>query len=218
MAANPRRKFLLASPRARAERARPYPVIHVLNFRRNGAGELPDSFFAAMGNLRYLAGKNMQIGACAAHGAKRRCLRSFAPTQSLGELTMTGRALLQVPLQLAAALLAGAMIAAGCASHPPAQRAVDVKALAGKWEGHTVARSGHSNPAVFEFFADGRYEVSVSGSGNYVGKVTVVDGKYRFMNETRGIGGTFTLHEGDGVRVLTLLSDDGITGEYRPAK
>ena len=113
-------------------------------------------------------------------------------------------------------LVAATLMGAACTTLPPAQPATDVKAVVGYWVGS--ARGRVSGAADFRVFEDGRYEGSLSGWPPSHGKVTVVDGKYRFFSETRKIGGTLTLHEGDGQRVLTLATDDGIFAEYRPAK
>lgn len=113
--------------------------------------------------------------------------------------------------------LVGALVASACASLPPAKPATDVKSIAGYWVGNAVGRFG-SAASDFKISEDGRYEASVTGWPASLGKVTVVDGKYRYFSETRRIGGTLTLHEGNGERVLTSASDDGMSGEYRLSK
>jgi hypothetical protein len=113
--------------------------------------------------------------------------------------------------------LAGALIGSACTSLPPAKPATDVKAISGYWVGYATGRFGSGN-ADFRIGEDGRYEASVSGWPPSKGKVWVAEGKYRIFSETRNIGGTLTLHEGDRERVLALATDDGIRGEYRLAK
>lgn len=115
------------------------------------------------------------------------------------------------------ALVAGAILASGCANLPPEQTATDVKAISGHWVGNATGRFG-SGASDFRISENGRYEASVAGWPASVGRVWVADGKYRLHSETRNIGGTLTLHEGNGERVLTTATDDGIRGEYRPAK
>jgi hypothetical protein len=53
----------------------------------------------------------------------------------------------------------------------------------------------------------------------FEGTVAVADGKFRWKSITSGRTGTYTLHEGDGKRVLVTSADDGSSvGELRPAK
>jgi len=120
-------------------------------------------------------------------------------------------------LWMLALALASALINSACTSLPPAKPATDVKSISGYWVGNATGRFG-SGAADFRIAEDGRYEASVAGWPASKGKVWVADGKYRFFSETRKIGGTMTVHEGDGQRVLTTATDDGIRGEYRPAK
>ena len=119
---------------------------------------------------------------------------------------------------MTALTLAAAALVTACSSLPPAQVATDTKVLVGKWEGYAVLKGGHSREATLQVFDDGSFVSSVSGWPDSRGTVKVADGKYRYHSETRNIGGTFTLHEGGGERVLVGLSDDGHSGEYRPGK
>lgn len=122
-----------------------------------------------------------------------------------------------IRLWLLALALPGVLIGSACTSLPPAQSATDVKSIAGYWVGHATGRFG-SAASDFRISENGRFEASVTGWPASIGRVSVVDGKYRTFSETRNMGGTLTLHEGNGQRVLTSASDDGIRGEYRPAK
>jgi hypothetical protein len=101
---------------------------------------------------------------------------------------------------------------------PPAQVATDTKALVGKWDGYILLRGTGNNAATLQFFDDGRFVGSVAGWPESRGTVKVVDGKYRMHSETRNVGSTLTLHGDGGERVLTILTDDGHSGQYRPAK
>ena len=118
---------------------------------------------------------------------------------------------------LFALALAGALIGSACTSLPPAKSATDIKAISGYWVGHAVGRFG-SGASNFRISEDGLYEASVSGWPASKGKVWVEGGTYRLFSETRKVGGTLTLHEGNGERVLVSTTDDNIRGEYRPAK
>ncbi len=116
------------------------------------------------------------------------------------------------------------MALAGCASLPPAQPARDLAAIAGKWEG--AVQPGAGGPALATTLTikqDGTYESLTPGASSpgprLVGSVTAVGGKYRFKSDTTGRTGTYTLHEGDGKRVLVSATDDGtVYVEYKPAK
>jgi hypothetical protein len=131
------------------------------------------------------------------------------PTRRMGILALAAIALL---------------VGVGCTSLPPAQSARDFKAIAGRWEGAVVLRnSRHSLPAAITIQQDGRwlnFIPSLNKPGpRFVGTLAIVDGKYRYKSETTGGTGTYTLHEGEGKRVLTISSDDGnVTGEFRPAR
>ena len=123
---------------------------------------------------------------------------------------------------LGAALLLTFGLAA-CASLPPARPATDLKAIAGKWEGTLTARNGAQVPFTSTISENGTIETLVPSFSNpgprFIGKVTVEGGKYRWKSETTGRTGSYTLHEGDGKRVLVSTPDDG-GGEARatPAK
>lgn len=109
-----------------------------------------------------------------------------------------------------------------CASLPPAKSATDLKAIAGKWEGTIQLRQG-SYPFTSTIREDGTTETIIPGATNpgprFVGRVTVENGRYRWKSETTGRTGIYTLHEGDGRRVLVGRADDGGSAtEATPAK
>jgi hypothetical protein len=121
---------------------------------------------------------------------------------------------------LLVSLVASSLMA--CATLPPAQPARDVKNIAGKWEGSLTSRSGNL-PITLTIKEDGTWESIVPALSNpgprFEGTVAVADGKFRWKSITSGRTGTYTLHEGDGKRVLVTSADDGSSvGELRPAK
>lgn len=116
-----------------------------------------------------------------------------------------------------------ALIVAGCASLPPARTATTMNAIAGKWEGTIHARNGAKIPFTSTIHESGTVDIvvpSLSNPGpNFVTRVTIEGGKYRWKSDTTGRTGTYTLHEGDGRRVLVSQADDGsIYAEATPAK
>jgi hypothetical protein len=129
-------------------------------------------------------------------------------------------------LRWARAASAGVLAAAilvGCATLPPAKPATDVGAIAGKWEGTLTTRAGARFTYTMTIAKDGKWETIVPGMSNpgprFVGTVTVDGGKYRWKSETTGRTGIYSLHEGDGRRVLVSQADDGTsTGEGTPGK
>ena len=111
----------------------------------------------------------------------------------------------------------------GCATLPPAQPARDLKAIAGKWEGTLTSRTGARLPYTTTISENGTTETIVPGLSNpgprFVGVVRVEAGKYRWKSDTTGRTGTYTLHEGEGRRVLVSQADDGSsTAEGTPVK
>lgn len=115
------------------------------------------------------------------------------------------------------------MITVGCSSLPPAQVARDLKAVDGKWEGYVHLRNVRSYPATITITQDGRFEILVPALGSpgprFIGNISVIEGKYRFKSETTGSTGTYTLHEGEGKRILIGIADDiSSSSEFHPAK
>lgn len=116
-----------------------------------------------------------------------------------------------------AVVLIGTVLAA-CASLPV--KAVDnLDSVAGTWEGIGVGANGGAFPLTLVINEDGTYEAStpeviLKGTG----KVWVKDGKIRFLTDPSAIGGTMTLHEGKGKRVLTGFADNGLTFKVNQGK
>ena len=109
----------------------------------------------------------------------------------------------------------------GCATAPPAKSVTSLAQVAGTWEG-TV--SGPGNNAVIKSMVvqpDGTWELELA-SGNplrHKGRVQLIDGKLRSRSETTGNSSTWTLHEGDGKRVLKSVNDDGrVSAELTPKR
>lgn len=112
----------------------------------------------------------------------------------------------------------------GCATMPPGQPARDLKDIAGKWEGfvHDQRRQPYFS-STLTIREDGTYENIVpalsSPGPRFVGTIAIVDGQFRWKNETYGGTGVFTLHEGDGKRVLTSDGGGSVgSAEWKPAK
>jgi hypothetical protein len=110
---------------------------------------------------------------------------------------------------------------AGCASLPPAKSVTSLGQIAGKWQG--TGSSGYgSTPVTQTINPDGTYTaVLASGprAGTYTGKITLVEGRLHGKGDQTGSTGTYTLHEGEGQRVLVYKSDDGaLTSELKAAK
>ena len=114
------------------------------------------------------------------------------------------------------------VVLAGCASLPPAKATTDLKAIAGSWEGWMTVPNGYRLEVTSTIQGDGSYETNIPALSNpgprFAGRVTVQDGRYRWKSDTTGRTGTYTLHEGDGRRVLVSRADDGGYAEYTPAK
>ncbi len=116
----------------------------------------------------------------------------------------------------ALAVLVVATMLAACATLPPARPVSDLRAIAGKWEG-SLSGPGGSFPVTLVVKTDGTYEAETP-TGPVTGTLQIVGSKIRFVNMF-GQAGTWTLHEGDGKRVLKTVRDDGTgTGEFTPAK
>ena len=111
------------------------------------------------------------------------------------------------------------IVLAACATLPPAKTVHDLKSITGTWWGTGSGPAGGIFPLTLVIKEDGSYvattpEAVMQGTGN----VWVKDGKIRFDSDPSGIGGTMTLHEGDGERVLLGFRDDGTTFKVTPAK
>ena len=117
-------------------------------------------------------------------------------------------------------VLAGLL--AGCASLPPARPVTSLGQIAGKWEG--VFRSSGGQQTVIKeqiVRADGTWEslTPYATPQRHTGVVQLVDGKLKGKSATSGRTSTWTLHEGEGRRVLMAVNDDGSgASELTPAK
>ena len=109
---------------------------------------------------------------------------------------------------------------AGCASLPPPRPVADVCAIAGRWEGSVSTPRG-AFPAKQTIERDGSAvtEAPALPPGRFESQYTASDGKVRFRSKTTGRTGSCSLHEGEGRRVLSCRSDDGVTSvDWTPAK
>jgi hypothetical protein len=121
-----------------------------------------------------------------------------------------------VRLVLPAALLA-TLTACATATLPPAQPAVDLKQVVGQWDGTGTSPTVRTFPVKLLVRSDGTYESFTPN--RFTGTVTVADGQLRWNSHETGRTGTWTLHEGDGRRVLVMRTDDGtITWNLTPAR
>jgi hypothetical protein len=117
--------------------------------------------------------------------------------------------------------LFAALLLAGCATLPPAKPVQDLKVLSGTWTGTVVTRGGGSHSAMMTINDDGTYVAVVPTipPGTFKGTARVVGGKVQIKSETTGRTGTWTLHEGDGQRVLIVIADDGSSeSRYTPQR
>jgi hypothetical protein len=115
------------------------------------------------------------------------------------------------------------MLLVGCATLPPAQPVSDIKQIVGKWEGTLKTSGGRSYPMTTTINPDGTYESIVPALSNpgprFPGTVEVSRGGLRWTSTATGRTGTYTLHEGDGKRVLRSVADDRTsTSESTPIK
>lgn len=112
-------------------------------------------------------------------------------------------------VRTAAIWLAVAAVVMACASLPPAKPVTNVNQIAGKWQG-TLSNSQGTHPAATTINPDGTFS-SVIGSQTFTGKITVAEAKLRSRGDQTGNTGTWSLHEGEGKRVLVYKADDGRT-------
>jgi len=113
-----------------------------------------------------------------------------------------------------------ALLAAGCATVPPARAVTDKKMVAGTWTGTISARNAtHAYTVIIN--EDGTYQGTspTLPPGRFEGTWQVSDGKMLWKSSTTGRTGSSTLHEGDGKRMMQFTLDDGsATAELTPAK
>jgi hypothetical protein len=114
-------------------------------------------------------------------------------------------------------ILLALVVATGCATLPPVQPAMDLKQVVGQWEGTGTSSTVRSFPVKLSVRPDGTYESFTPN--RFTGTVTVADKQFRWKSTDTGRTGTWTLHEGDGRRVLTMQTDDGsITWNLTPVR
>lgn len=117
--------------------------------------------------------------------------------------------------------LAVVVAASACASLPPAKSVKNVGEIAGAWEG-TVSGQGAILPIKnMVIKPDGGWDFELVGGNppRHTGTVQLVDGKLRARSTTTGNTATWTLHEGEGKRVLKVVNDDGrVTADLTPVK
>jgi hypothetical protein len=115
------------------------------------------------------------------------------------------------------AWLGVAAFAMGCATLPPAKAVTNVNQIAGKWQGNVSSGQG-TQPAAMTINPDGTFS-TVIGSQTFTGRIAVAEGKLPGRGDQTGNTGTWSVHEGDGKRVLVYKADDGrVTAELAPVK
>lgn len=102
---------------------------------------------------------------------------------------------------------------ASCASTlPPAVKVQDFKTIAGKWQG-TLTTPQTSVEMVLTIKDNGSFEnitsAPIGDNTRFEGILRLREGQIIWLSRTSGRSGTYTLHEGDGRRVLTGRTDDG---------
>lgn len=120
-----------------------------------------------------------------------------------------------------ASLVVAASLVAGCATLPPAKPVQDLKVLSGTWAGTVVTRAIGTHSSTITINDDGTWVAVVPTiqPGTFKGTARVVGGKVQWKSETTGRTGTWTLHEGDGQRVLLVIADDGSSeSRYTPKR
>lgn len=113
------------------------------------------------------------------------------------------------------ALGAGPHVANAQHALPPAKPITDLKSVAGQWDAVVSSTTSPSGQFLWTIREDGSYEITPPGLS---GTARVSDGKLLFRGAMTGRGGSLTLHEGGGQRLLRGGSDDGVyTFELRPS-
>jgi hypothetical protein len=98
----------------------------------------------------------------------------------------------------------------GCSTLPPAKPINDLAGIAGTWKGTLSMRSG-SEPGTLTISPDGKY-TSERTSGKSSGSLSLKEGK-----AVTDRGTIYTLHEGEGKRILTTASSNA-SGEFAQVK
>jgi hypothetical protein len=102
--------------------------------------------------------------------------------------------------------LAVAVLALGCSTLPPVRPVTGVGQIAGQWQGKGSGPDSQVD-VTLAIDPDGSYSMAF-GPVRFTGKITLVDGRLRGRGNETGATGTYTLHEGEGQRVLVYRSDD----------
>jgi hypothetical protein len=107
--------------------------------------------------------------------------------------------------------------ACAAATLPPAQPATDLKQVVGQWEGTGTSSTVRTFPVKLAIRPDGTYDAFTPN--RFTGTATVAEGRFRWKSAETGRTGTWTLHEGDGRRVIVMRTDDGtITWNLTPVR
>jgi len=102
-----------------------------------------------------------------------------------------------------------ALLIAGCSPLPPARPVASVGEIAGRWQGKGVAPSGDEVDVTMTIERDGSYTAAL-GPMTLAGTITLVDGTLRGKGKATDAGATYSLHEGEGKRILFYRADDGL--------
>jgi hypothetical protein len=108
-----------------------------------------------------------------------------------------------------------ALLIGGCAVTPPGPPVAitDAKAIAGEWQGTVRTARGELLPVTLWVKDDGAYDSVVRTTGQrFPGTFTVADGRAQVV-ATRGVRGTWVLHERQGRPVLVTDNDERTRGE-----
>jgi hypothetical protein len=102
------------------------------------------------------------------------------------------------------------LVLAGCSPLPPTKPVASVADIAGRWQGKGVARpSGAEIDVTMTIDRDGGY-TAVIGPMTLAGTITLVDGTLRGKGKAAEGSATYSLHEGEGQRILYYRADDGL--------
>jgi hypothetical protein len=112
--------------------------------------------------------------------------------------------------------LAVTTVAAACATLPPRRPVSAVDQIAGTWLGTAYLPTG-AVATTTRIAPDGTY-AAVVGDRTFTGTLTLANGTLRSRTDATGTTGTWSLHEGDGKRLLVYRGDDGrVSVELTPA-
>jgi hypothetical protein len=113
-------------------------------------------------------------------------------------------------------------------SMPPEQPIKDFRSIAGKWQGERTTTAIGSTTITMIIKEDGTWEITIplgssemplSDRGRFYGTGELSGGKYVTKETIRGDIGEYTLHEGEGKRVLFYWDRGGKSRAWlEPAK